>query len=338
MSVRLADCLDVVSPVCLGRSRLIRPPDPAIRSTTVAYGRYNSAEACRRLVHLAFRDAHSALDLTFAAGRFWRDPLPPGLLITSNNLDARAATDLHVDFRATGLADGAYDLVVYDPPHVADGGANGIMARRYGSIRTTASLRELIVDGAQEAWRIARVGIVVKVTDHHHGGAFIDETDWIRRAIPAHPYTRLSTVRARGLASARQWHAERVPRSNGAVYLVYRRDDHHHVDFDALYRRQALQLAARFGAPAGCHTCNAPLPIGRSDRTTCSSACRQRAYRERMRHSAAMGTLEAWYEYLEVGELLDEVARITRSGNLSRKEGRPIAWDPATAECGCCTA
>jgi hypothetical protein len=268
---------DITTPA----SRPIRPPDPAIRGTSVMFGRYGSADACRRLVHLAFRDAVTALDLTYAAGRFWRSPLPPGLVVTSNNLDPRTGTDLHLDFTATGLPDAAYDLVVYDPPHVADGGASGIMTLRYGSIRTTTALRDLIVDGAREAWRISRVGILVKVTDHHHGGVFVDETAWIRDAIPAHPYTRLSTVRARGLVSPRQWRAERVPRSNGAVYLVYRHDDHRHVDFDALYRRQAL----RFAEVERCRNCNAPLFDRRPQTATCSSACRQRAYRQRRREA-----------------------------------------------------
>src|SRR4051794_24665594 len=99
--------------------RLIRPADPAIRGVTMTYMPIGSAEAVRRLAHLAFRDAHSALDLTHAAGRFWSDPLPPGLAVTMNNLDNSASTDLHLDFTATSLPAGAFDLVVLDPPHVA---------------------------------------------------------------------------------------------------------------------------------------------------------------------------------------------------------------------------
>lgn len=39
----------------------IRASDPAVAGPTQTYGPYTSAEACRRLVHLAFRDAHTAL-------------------------------------------------------------------------------------------------------------------------------------------------------------------------------------------------------------------------------------------------------------------------------------
>lgn len=270
--------------------RPIRPPDPAVSGTTLSYMPIGSSEACRRLLHLAFRDAHSALDLTFAAGRFWRDPLPPELVVTSNDWNPAAATDLHVDFRATGLEAGSFDLVVYDPPHVADGGASGIMTRRYGSIRTTSALRDLIVAGAVEAWRLSSVGIVVKVTEHHHGGRFLNESAWIESAIPSPLYTKLSTVRSSAVQAGR-WRAERVPRSNGAVYLVFRRDGGAHVDFDALYRRQVMKRCESKSVqglrPERCSQCFAPLDqsTARRWRRTCSPACRLRAFRARKREA-----------------------------------------------------
>src|SRR3954453_8690850 len=99
--------------------RLIRPPDPAFdRGVGVRIGRYTSAQAMRLLAHCYFRDAHSYLDLTYAAGGFWKGTRPQGLTIATNNLDPAARTDLHVDFTATGLADGAYNLVILDPPHL----------------------------------------------------------------------------------------------------------------------------------------------------------------------------------------------------------------------------
>jgi len=43
------------------------------------------------------------------------------------------------------------------------------------------------------------------------------------------------------------------------------------------------------------------------------------AYRERMRNAAAAGTLDVWYDHLEAGKLLDEVAKEVRKGELSKK-------------------
>jgi hypothetical protein len=263
--------------------RIIRPPDPEIRGTTLTFMRSGSADACRRLVHLAFRDAQTALDLTYAAGRFWREPLPPGLAVTSNDWRPDAATDLHLDFTQTGLASASYDLVIYDPPHLADGGTTGIMATRYGTVRSVAELRAMIAAGAAEAWRVSSVGVIVKVTEHHHGGRFLNQSGWIEAAIGAPLYTKLSTLRIPGLVKSGRWKAERVPRANGAVYLVFRHGASSHVDFDALYRRQTLRLGRQDLTPNLCRTCNALLPPGRADRATCSDACRQAAYRRRRR-------------------------------------------------------
>ena len=47
-----------------------------------------------------------------------------------------------------------------------------------------------------------------------------------------------------------------------------------------------------------------------------------RAYRERMRVAATVGTLHAWYDHLEVGRLLDQVVEETRGGQLRRREAR----------------
>ena len=273
------------------RRRPIRPPDPSVRGTTLAYMRINSAEACRRLVHLAFRDAHTALDLTYAAGRFWRSPLPPGLAVTSNDRDPGASTDLHLDFTSTGLPSGSFELVVYDPPHVADGGSSGIMARRYGTVRTPAALRELIAEGAREAWRVSSVGVIVKVTEHHHGGRFLNQSAWIEAAIGAPLYTKLQTTRVPGLVRSGRWKAERVPRSNGAVYLVFRHGGGGHVDFDALYARQhPRRIVAQDLLQRACAMCGGLIPSERDRRAlVCSAACRYRAYRQRRKGAPLRG-------------------------------------------------
>jgi len=260
---------------------VIRPPDPLVRGVTLAYMPIASHEATRRLVHLAFRDAHTALDLTYAHGGCWRDPLPPGLRLTTSNLDPASAAELHLDFTATGLPDDAYDLVVYDPPHLADGGATSIMARRFGTVKGTVALRETIEAGAREAWRIASIGVVVKVTDHNHGGELLLQSDWIKDALPVGPYTMLHTMRPGHLRDGKH-RAERVPRSNGAVWLVFRRDGHQHKSFDDLYERQpaALRSAGRLRL-GRCAACEGALPQGRSDLAYCSGACRAAAYRRR---------------------------------------------------------
>src|SRR5215210_4609326 len=98
---------------------LIRPADPKLDGDTgLRIGRYSSAEAVRIILHCFFRDAHTAIDLTYGAGGFWRSPYPPGLALTTNNPAPSVPTDLHVDFTATGLPDAAWDVAIIDPPHL----------------------------------------------------------------------------------------------------------------------------------------------------------------------------------------------------------------------------
>lgn len=200
-----------------------------------------SAEANRRLIHLAFRDAHTALDLTYGAGRFWQDPLPPGLTVTSNNLDPEAPTDLHLDFTATDLPSGSHELVIWDPPHLMDGGKDSIMAARYGTVKGILGLMTMIHNGALEAWRIASVGILVKVIDSSHGGELIRLSDWVQRAIRQDPYILMHTYRP-GYVRDGKHKVFRVPRNNGAVWLCFRKDGPKHLDFDRLYERQQNRL------------------------------------------------------------------------------------------------
>jgi hypothetical protein len=272
---------------------VIRPPDPSIHGRTLAYGPYRSAEATRRYLQLAFRDAHTALDLTYAAGSFWGRRLPPDLSIVTNNINPSSMADLHLDFTATGLPDESYDLVVYDPPHVADAGEDSIMGQRFGSATGTVGLDRLVTDGIAEAWRLARVGILVKLADSNHGGEFLQLSAWCTQRLGVRPYFVAHTTRLQ--LEDGKWKVQRVPRSNGAVWLIFRKSGHQHLDFDRLYERQEARKAlrsvremareiARQKRPKRCSECNALLvATGQKFRRTCSSQCRQRAYRGRLK-------------------------------------------------------
>jgi uncharacterized protein (DUF2252 family) len=56
-----------------------------------------------------------------------------------------------------------------------------------------------------------------------------------------------------------------------------------------------------------------------ADRRAIAMAC-VGEYRDRMRRAAAMRTLDAWYDHLEVGELLEQVRREVKRERLSAKE------------------
>jgi hypothetical protein len=267
----------------------IRPPDPSIKGRTLMYGPYSSAEATRRYIHLAFRDAHTAIDLTAAHGGFWKPPVPPALAITTNNLDPSSRADLHLDFTDTGLPDDCFDLAVYDPPHLADLGADSIMGRRFGSAAGSEGLDALVTAGVREAWRIARIGILVKLADSSHGGEFLQLSRWVLDQFDAQPYFVAHTTRPP--LEDGKWKVQRVPRSNGAVYLVWRKDGHQHRDFDGLYERQEASRCKQENRAAKrrnrCMQCDALISqAGDRPRLTCSDRCRRRAARERQKGSS----------------------------------------------------
>ena len=250
----------------------IRPRDPKVIGLTTTHMPIPPADVIRRLLQLAFRDAHTVLDLTYAAGCFWRDPLPPEIMLTTSNIDPSADTDLHLDFTATGLPDGAYDVVVIDPPHNPDAGVSSFMRARYGTAQGTDGLKRLIEDGVQEALRISRRGVIVKVQDQAHGSEFIEETEWVRHALAMPLYFKLEQLGRPTLGHGRRKLHQRVPYKGASTYLVFRKDGHKHRDFDQEYLRQQR---------ARCVICNALLLDRRRQATTCSPACRQKAYRRR---------------------------------------------------------
>jgi hypothetical protein len=260
--------------------RLIRPPDPKLDGETgLRIGRYASAQAVRILLHCLFRDASTAVDLTFGAGRFWKPPPPPGLTIVTNNIDPEAETDLHVDFTATGFPDDAYDVGIWDPSHLPHLAPTSFMARRYGTVRSTVGFQTMIEDGVREAWRISRVGILVKLADFPNGGAYLPLTSWAYQTLGAEVGYVMHTV---GHPTPRPvGEVSRMPRNNGADWLVFRKDGNRYPDFVKLYERQEVSRLAALAAARRCPMCDIPIGGKRSVAATCSPRCRKRAERRR---------------------------------------------------------
>jgi len=267
-----------VSPVTDTRS--IRPPDPKLGDRTgFRIGAYSSAEAVRILLHCFFRDARSCIDLTYGSGGFWKPPYPPELAITTNNVDPDASADLHADFTGTGLSDSAFDVAIIDPPHLPHLAPTAFMARRYGTVRSSPGFRSMIEAGVSEAWRIARIGVIAKLADFPNGGAYLPLTSWATEALGIGPCYVMHTI---GRPSPRpKGEVGRVPRNNGADWLVFRKDGHRYPDFVRLYERQQASRIASLHEHRRCAICDTPIGDRRADSISCSDRCRQRRRRQR---------------------------------------------------------
>jgi len=139
----------------------------------------------------------------------------------------------------------------------------------------------MIEAGALEAWRLARVGIVVKLADAPNGGAYLPATSWATETLGVWPVYVLHAI---GKPSPRPaGEIARVPRNNGSDWLVFRKDGKRYPDFIKQYEHQEASRLAGLAAFKRCLMCDSPMGDRRSDAATCSGACRQRACRGRRR-------------------------------------------------------
>lgn len=125
---------------------------------------------------LWIEDDDLVVDVTYGEGNFWTKYEPVNLV----------KHDLYkvdgVDFRALPEADSSVDVVVFDPPYIAQGGRETstipAFLDRYGLEgvpKTTAELFELIEAGMTEAARVLQPGgrLVVKCMDYINGGRYV---------------------------------------------------------------------------------------------------------------------------------------------------------------------
>jgi hypothetical protein len=125
------------------------------------------------IAQLWIRPEDSVLDVTYGRGMFWTRYRPAHL--TTHDLSSDG-----VDFRSLPESDGSYDVVVFDPPYIAQGGRETStmkpMLDRYGLYdcpQNVAQLEELISAGIHECARVTRRLLMVKCMDYINGGRYV---------------------------------------------------------------------------------------------------------------------------------------------------------------------
>jgi hypothetical protein len=185
-----------------------------------------SAQVVSGILRVHFPDAQTALDPTYGSGLCWDGTWHGDLTAT----DLATERSLHfaggLDFRTLPYENEWFDVVVFDPPHLEDTGAGSTMGERFG----TADV-ESIQQGARECWRVARLGLVVKVTDHVHGQLWTAESDWISEALDwLELYDQVHQVRSQVTLQGHNWdpQGQLSAWNNGATWLVYRKGNQRH--------------------------------------------------------------------------------------------------------------
>jgi hypothetical protein len=172
--------------------------------------RQSTAALVAKMLRTSFPDARTAIDLTPGFRCFWRKDVPIAVTVTSSPHD----------FRCLPYADDSYCVALFDPPHMADAGADSIMGTRFGTFKQ-ADLEPAVRQGSKEAWRVGRLGVIVKATDAMHGSRFVRMSGWIYAEL-GEPYDVVHQVRARPLIDPRWKDPPLSARNNGASYLVFR--------------------------------------------------------------------------------------------------------------------
>lgn len=129
---------------------------------------------------LWINDTDKVLDVTFGRGNFWTDYRP--IYLTTNDIEPVTGADHNADFRALPFIDGSFDVVVFDPPYIAQGGRDTStipdFMDAYGLVdvpKTVMELDVLIWSGMLEACRVLAPGgrLFVKCMDYINGGRYV---------------------------------------------------------------------------------------------------------------------------------------------------------------------
>lgn len=190
-----------------------------------------SARTIAKMLRVLYPDARTVLDLTYGNGNFWSDRYPSGLPLDITGVDLDPSKGARVaDFRATGFESGSYDVCIFDPPYLSNTSKAGTsrVGRRFSSYPTEEEAIAAVQAGCREAWRLSKLGIIVKVQDMIHGYRFVDMTGWVRRALPVIPYGRVDQI-GPGKIIDPKWTAQLSVWSCSTTFLAFRHGDQRHI-------------------------------------------------------------------------------------------------------------
>lgn len=181
-----------------------------------------SAWAVARLLTVLLPDARTVLDMTYGPGNFWDGSA--SVEVVGMDRNPSRARHACADFTALPFAAGAFDVAIFDPPYLTDAGRDSVMRARFDSFRGIADLRAAVEAGAREAWRVSRLGVLIKVQNHKHGSRFVHMTRWVEDALaPAELYDEMH-VRSRRKIEDGRWRDQLSLRSSHSTYMVFRHD------------------------------------------------------------------------------------------------------------------
>lgn len=188
-----------------------------------------NSKAVAGLLDVLFPDAETVLDATYGRGMFWRG-VRTERRVTGLDRNPAGGPDVVGDFTALPFADDSFDVCIFDPPYQWDmgRGKGSIVGNRFGVYESEQHARRTVQLGAAEAWRVARLGVLVKVQNYIHGSRLVHMTRWVEDSIPSPLYDELHLVTPRKLICPR-WGDQLSVYRNHSTFLAFRRGDQRHI-------------------------------------------------------------------------------------------------------------
>lgn len=173
------------------------------------------------------------LDATVNAGRFWEGSPRPVLGL---DIDARHRPDVVGDNRRMPFADGCFDVVVYDPPHIPNQGKDRAkdFNTRFGLVLKSSlaqgyNFTHLYPAFVREAYRVLRQEGVLfcKIADYVHGHRFQwAHVELITTAVAAGFTACDCIVKTRkGPITDPRWKKAHHARRHHCYWLVFRKSE-----------------------------------------------------------------------------------------------------------------
>lgn len=179
----------------------------------------SNAELVERLLALCFPPNVSILDTTYGNGMFWSGS---GRSVVGCDKDLERAKDVCCDFTRLPFAEGAFDVVVFDPPFQPYSGSGGIVDKRFTKILGgRAAVKPTVDAGLAEAWRVSRIGVIYKCQDYINARKPVWMSLWAYDLL-GEPYEVVYRLQPSKL-KASNWQRPQSAHRNHTTFMVWTR-------------------------------------------------------------------------------------------------------------------
>ena len=179
----------------------------------------SSAKIVQRLAEMWW-PGRMVLDATYGKGWFWKGFDLLRIVGCDRAIDR--ARYVACDFTALPFCDGAFPLVVFDPPF-QPATTDGLIGERFTKpVKGIAAVKELVVAGLKECWRVTSDGLIVKVQDYIHDHKPVWMSLWVHQTL-GEPWDFVVRRHSDRKKMAPNWTRQLSVWRNHSTFWIYRK-------------------------------------------------------------------------------------------------------------------